>query len=49
MALSLIKSGGVAASGMPTTGVIQIQRTLFTGTSLISAENVTVLQILDTS
>tara|TARA_B100000925_G_scaffold211098_1_gene160897 strand:- start:34 stop:576 length:543 start_codon:yes stop_codon:yes gene_type:complete len=36
MALSKITNGGVAASGMPSGGVIQIQRTLFTGTSEVS-------------
>lgn len=37
MALSKITNGGVAASGIPSGGIIQIQRTQFTGTNTVSS------------
>lgn len=45
MALSKITNGGVAASGVPSGGIIQVQRTQFTGTNsiVISAGTDTVL------
>lgn len=41
MALSKITNGGVAASGIPSGGIIQVQRTQFTGTNDISLTAVT--------
>jgi hypothetical protein len=35
MALSKITNGGVAASGIPSGGIIQVQRTQFTGTNSV--------------
>ena len=45
MALSKITNGGVAASGIPSGGIIQVQHTQFTGTNTvaISAETDTAL------
>lgn len=39
MALSKITNGGVAASGIPSGGVVQVQQTQFTGTNTISTTN----------
>lgn len=45
MALSKITNGGVAASGIPSGGIIQVQRTQFTGTGsvVLSANTDTVM------
>lgn len=45
MALSKITNGGVAASGIPSGGIIQVQRTQFTGTNsvVITGQTDTVL------
>ena len=36
MALSKITNGGVAASGIPSGGIIQVQRTMFTSTNTVT-------------
>lgn len=41
MALSKITNGGVAASGIPSGGIIQVQRTQFTGTNTIAVSTST--------
>ena len=47
MALSKITNGGVAASGIPSGGVIQVQKTMFTGTNSVTCTTYTDVVLTD--
>jgi len=47
MALSKITNGGVAASGIPSGGIIQVQRTQFTGTNSVTCTTGTDIVMTD--
>ena len=47
MALSKITNGGVAASGIPSGGIIQVQRTMFTSTNTVTCTTATDIVVTD--
>ncbi len=47
MPISKVINGGVAASGIPSGGIIQVQRTMFTGTNSVSLTAVTNTALTD--
>ena len=47
MALSKITNGGVAASGIPSGGIIQVQHTQFTGTNTVAISSLTDTPLTD--